>query len=400
MTPTRLDWVTRSIRESVSLEEMRQHPTVAHYSIPHYDEHAGAGIEPSDSIDSAKLRIRGGELLVSRLNPRKQRVLLTAPHDGLALCSGEFVVLLPLPGTSRRFLYWRMLAEDISQHLAGRVQSVTRSHQRVDQYVIRKLWIDLPTLEEQQRIADYLDVETTRIDDLITEQQRIKHLLTERLSAQRESLLIGTQTSGQPGWECGRLKRFVRVARGRFTHRPRNDPALYGGDYPFIQTGDIAGAKDGVVRGWSQTLNELGLAASRLAPAGTIVMAIAANIGDVARLGFDACFPDSIVALSPHNRLSGDYLLELVRALRQELIGRSTLNTQLNINVERIGDAVVQIPPIEEQERLVAELVRRAEEVANVTQEVDRQTELLREHRQALITTAVMEGLNSLPGVA
>ena len=400
MTMCRLDWISRVARDSVSVAQMRSEETVIHYSIPNFDEFGGASAEPSDAIESAKLRVTGGELLVSRLNPRKQRVLITEQHDGLAVCSGEFVVLRPGGGVVPRFLYWRLLAEDTRQHLSARVKSVTRSQQRVDPEVIRKLWLDLPSAEEQLRVANYLDPETARLDELIAEQEGFKVLLGERLEASRQMLLLGPDGTGRPGWDYGRLKRFVYVARGRFTHRPRNDPSLYDGPYPFIQTGDIAEASSGVVETWSQTLNERGLAASRIAPAGTLVMAIAANIGDVARLGFDACFPDSVVAVSPRSDLSSKYLLELIRALRQQLIGSSTLNTQLNINVDRIGDVAVPIPPSREQTKLLEELTRMASDAATATAEVDHQVRLLIEHRQALITAAVIGGLEALHGVA
>lgn len=36
------------------------------------------------------------------------------------------------------------------------------------------------------------------------------------------------------------LKEIAILERGRFSPRPRNDPAYYGGEYPFIQIGDIA----------------------------------------------------------------------------------------------------------------------------------------------------------------
>jgi type I restriction enzyme S subunit len=379
---------------------MRAQDTVIHYSIPNFDDFGGAGVEQPEFIESPKVRVVGGEILVSRLNPRKQRVLNTSAHDGLAVCSGEFVVLRAGERVLPRFLYWRMSAEDTRQHFAAGVKSVTRSQQRVDREVVRKLWIDLPTLDGQRRIAHFLDTETARIDGLMAEQERVKRLLAEKLSAKRQALILGSDGMGQPVWEIGRLKSFVWVARGRFTHRPRNDPALYGGDYPFIQTGDIAGAHDGVVRSWSQSLNKIGLAASRLAPAGTLVMAIAANIGDVARLGFDACFPDSVVSLTSRDGLTDEYLLELIRALRADLVGRATLNTQLNINVDRIGEAVVRVPPVIEQEAVLAELRSMTERVADVTREVDLQSQLLCEHRQALITTAVTKGLDLLPGVA
>ena len=192
----------------------------------------------------------------------------------------------------------------------------------------------------------------------------------------------------------------MATARGRFTHRPRNDPALYDGPYPFIQTGDIARASDGVVTSWTQSLNERGLAASRLAKKGTLVMAIAANIGDVAHLGFDACFPDSVVALDPRPGLAKPYLFELMRALKPELLGSSTLNTQLNINVERIGDILVPIPPPLTQGEVVKALREHEESVGTATNEMTGQIDLLREHRQALITHAVTQGIDGLPGVA
>ncbi|MFX9181105.1 restriction endonuclease subunit S, partial [Acinetobacter baumannii] len=41
-------------------------------------------------------------------------------------------------------------------------------------------------------------------------------------------------------WKVQKIKFCSQIFRGKFTHRPRNDPRLYDGDYPFIQTGDVA----------------------------------------------------------------------------------------------------------------------------------------------------------------
>src|SRR5436190_285227 len=118
---------------------------------------------------------------------------------------------------------------------------------------------------------------------------------------------------------------------------------------------------------------------------GDRVILISANIGDVACLGFDACFPDSVVAISPRSQVTPEYLLELIRALRQKLISSSTLNTQLNINVDRIGDVEVPVPPEADQRRLVAQLALLSREAEAVANEVDHQIALLGEHRQALV---------------
>src|SRR5262249_51457975 len=108
-------------------------------------------------------------------------------------------------------------------------------------------------------------------------------------------------------WEVKKLKNASQVLRGKFTHRPRNDPRFYDGPFPFIQTGDVATA-DKYITTYSQTLNEEGYAVSKEFPSGTVVMAIAANIGDVAILTFNACFPDSVVGFSPSVRMDTDFL--------------------------------------------------------------------------------------------
>src|SRR4051794_1355722 len=85
------------------------------------------------------------------------------------------------------------------------------------------------------------------------------------------------------------------VGRGKSRHRPRNDPKLYGGPYPFIQTADIMAA-DPYITSFSQTYSDLGLQQSKRWPTDTLCMTIAgANTAKTAILKFEACFPDSVV---------------------------------------------------------------------------------------------------------
>ena len=48
-------------------------------------------------------------------------------------------------------------------------------------------------------------------------------------------------------WDIVELGEIARIERGKFSHRPRNEPRFYGGDFPFVQTGDIAIATDAFV---------------------------------------------------------------------------------------------------------------------------------------------------------
>jgi type I restriction enzyme, S subunit len=68
------------------------------------------------------------------------------------------------------------------------------------------------------------------------------------------------------------------------------------GPYPFIQTGDVKKARQ-YVREHSQTYSEAGLKQSRLWPAETLCITIAANIAETAILSYPTCFPDSVVGV-------------------------------------------------------------------------------------------------------
>ncbi len=189
-------------------------------------------------------------------------------------------------------------------------------------------------------------------------------------------------------WELMRVKQVAQVLRGKFTHRPRNDPALYDGPYPFIQTGEVARAGKSITR-FRQTLNERGLAVSKLFPAGTLVMTIAANIGDVAILDFEACFPDSVVGFVPRSRVERDFLYYVFLAMRPELLREAPVNTQGNLNVDRIGVRAIALPPECEQRAVVRAIEAGTAVLSSGIDRAEREIALLREYRTRLIADVV-----------
>lgn len=147
------------------------------------------------------------------------------------------------------------------------------------------------------------------------------------------------------------------LARGKSRHRPRNDPALYtGGNIPLIQTGDVARA-DGIVKTYSAMYNAKGVEQSRLWPAGTMCITIAANIADSALLGFDACFPDSVVGFIPDlSELNVRYFEFFLRTAKSRLEDFAPSTAQKNINLEILGLLSVPLPPANEAHRIVAKV--------------------------------------------
>ena len=159
-------------------------------------------------------------------------------------------------------------------------------------------------------------------------------------------------------WREARLGDLGEVNRGRSRHRPRNAPHLYGGPYPFIQTGDIKAA-NGLVTSHSQTYTEAGLAQSRLWPEGTMVVTIAANIAETAILTYPACFPDSVVGFIANPSVADVRFVEYLFRHHKQQIQHENVGTgsvQDNINLQTFDRLTLRVPGLVEQNRIVAVL--------------------------------------------
>lgn len=258
-----------------------------------------------------------------------------------------------------------------------------------------------PSLTEQHRIADFLDEKCAKIDAVIEKQKQVIEKLKEyKLSVITEAVTKGLdptvpmKDSGvewigemPENWEIKKLKYATTIMRGRFNHRPRNDPDYYDGQYPFVQTGDVARAKK-YITDYSQTLNDLGYSVSKEFPSGSIVMTIAANVADVAILNFNACFPDSVVGFVPKN-VESMYLYYVLKAMKQQLLRNAIISTQLNLNIEIIKEEFIPVPSKEEQRIILERLDRKNEEIDLTIAKKQAIIEKLTEYKKSLIYEVV-----------
>ena len=272
----------------------------------------------------------------------------------------------------------------------------------LSQQQLRDIPIAIPPKDEQAAIVRYLD----HADELIRHYIRAKQKLIALLEEQRQAVIHQAVTRGLDPkvqlkdsgvewlgdvphhWQLRQLKQVSTILRGKFTHRPRNDPSLYGGPYPFIQTGDVTAANKMITK-HKQTLNEQGLAVSAMFPAGTLVMTIAANIGDVAVLDFNACFPDSVVGFFPNKNAERDFLYYLFQAIKPELLREAPVNTQGNLNVNRIGSKIIPLPSTPEQVTIIDCLDEATVRIDAAIDHTHRQVELISEYRTRLIADVV-----------
>lgn len=146
------------------------------------------------------------------------------------------------------------------------------------------------------------------------------------------------------------------LGRGKSKHRPRNAPELFGGKYPFIQTGEVKAANR-IVTDYDKTLSEFGLAQSKLWPKGTLCITIAANIAETAFLGFDSCFPDSVVGFTANERIVNPKYIELfIMSARSRIEAYAPATAQKNINLTTLENLVVPFTSTKEQSQVIVYL--------------------------------------------
>ena len=162
-----------------------------------------------------------------------------------------------------------------------------------------------------------------------------------------------------------RLDEVGKLSRGKSKHRPRNDPELYGGPHPFIQTGDVKHSNF-YVTSFTQTYSDKGLAQSKLWPAGTLCITIAANIADTAVLSFPACFPDSIIGFTAKHGVSNvAFVKYCLDTYKREMRSISQGTTQDNLSQGKLLSLKFRIPDFETQQKIAAILSTYDDLIAN-----------------------------------
>ncbi len=244
-------------------------------------------------------------------------------------------------------------------------QAVGNAQPNISQEKIKNALIPLPPLPEQQRIVSILDRAFTAIDQAKDNYKRCLSLSKGLF----ESYLQGVFENKGEGWEEKQLKDISLVfGRGKSKHRPRNWDGLYGGDYPFIQTGEVRNANK-YISYFSKSYNDVGLFQSKLWNKGTICITIAANIAETAILDFDACFPDSIIGLEVDPKKADldftYYLLQYFKAALQKL-GKGS--AQDNINLGTFENRLFPFPKTVEAQK---EIVKHIDTLRAETQKLE-----------------------------
>lgn len=269
--------------------------------------------------------------------------------------------------------------------------------------------IPLPPLAEQGRIVAKIEELFAGIDAGVENLKSVKNQIALYRQSVLKSAFDGTLTAkwreqkhfikhyivmdNTPfeiphEWEWFKLSQLGNIGRGKSKHRPRNDKKLFGGKYPFIQTGEIKACKR-YLKDYTETYSDFGLAQSKLWSENTLCITIAANIAETAILKIKACFPDSVVGFIKNDLISKiEYIEYYIRLIRENLDKAAPATAQKNINLQTLNEILVPVPTLAEQERIVAEIESRFERADALEAAVDHALNDAEKLKQAVLKKA------------
>ena len=408
----RSDQVLRSRALQVEAESF-QGETVFHYSIPAVQEIGTGQLEDGSTIKSAKLLISAPQILVSKLNPRKGTVCIAEPQANKTVCSGEFVPLEVL-GADQQFFFYIVSSDSYRQRLESKVESATRSHQRVNPADIVKFDLALPPLTEQQAIAAFLDRETGKIDALVEEQRRLIALLKEK----RQAVISHAVTKGldpaapmKPSgidwlgdipahWDMYKFGRILeRIEQGWSPIGEDREPEE--GEVGVLK---LSAIKAGIFKPEERKAIPIAAVEDRMASlqlnAGDLLLTRANTpdlVGDVAIVPDNlspTIFSDLVYRLGlRHEVVRADFLCLMLRStlMRAQIKAdaRGSSMSMAKLSHGHIRSWQIALPPLEEQAELAAFCEEQEAKLLALTAEATRAIALLQERRAALISAAV-----------
>lgn len=335
---------------------------------------------PDNKRDSFKLAPANTVLVCAEGGSAGRKIAYTDRN----VCFGnKLFAICPTPPNSSRLVFYYCLSDAFSRQfqsaMAGLIGGVSLNK-------FKDLSITLPPLPEQQRIVGILDESFEGLATATTNAEKNLH----NARAVFESHLQAVFSKCGDGWVEKRLVEVSReFGRGKSKHRPRNEPKLYGGSYPFIQTGDISNADHWLID-YTQTYSEVGLAQSRLWPKGTICIAIVgATVGETAILDFEACFPDSVIGIVVNEQIADneyvEFLLQAFKALLKEK-GKGTARD--NINLGTFENQRFPFPPLKQQKEIASTLNALREETQRLEAIYQQKLAALDELKKSLLHQA------------
>lgn len=358
---------------------------------------ASANLSPKEltfgtAPSRARRVLRQGDTVLSTVRTYLKAVAnFPDVSEGLVASTG-FAVLRPNGRLHPRFAYWGALSEPFIDNVVAHSEGV--SYPAINPSVLASLHLPVPPMPEQERIANFLDEQTARIDALIAEKERLRAAIEESWTARLCHSLQAAAGMGEadvtPGWCVIQLKRLCSsIQTGRTPSGTRDDCFSEDGTI-WATPGDLHGL---FLQNSARKVSDSALSDDevRLYPKGsTLLVGIGATVGTVAHANVPTSANQQLNILVPRLELVDPLFLTLaVAANREQVRLAASAATLPIINQEKTGRVRVAVPCLEEQIRLRSELLALRDRLTSLGEHAREHIARLREYRSSLISMAV-----------
>jgi type I restriction enzyme S subunit len=271
----------------------------------------------------------------------------------------------------------------------------------VNQEKIASLRVSAPTFEEQQKIANFLDHETAKIDTLIAKQQElikllkekrqavISHAVTKGLNPNAPMRDSGVEWLGEvpAHWKVKCAKNIATITRGAIL-RPVDAPEYFdeNGEWAYLNISDATKC-DKFLYDSKLRLSALGSTKSARVEPDNVIITASATIGKAFINKIKVCVHDGFIPFC-NLKIDRDYLYHyLSNPFLYAAMGKS--NTQKNIYLDEVKNMLVTVPASDEQPEIVSYIEARSFDFDRLVSQAEVAIELMQERRTALISAAV-----------
>ena len=322
-------------------------------------------------------------------------------HDTPAVCSNFIAKMSLKDGMNPGF--WKYLhAAAYSIRLTVGSINQTSGIQNLDQDRYFNEKVPFPPIEEQQVIANFLDHETAKIDELIKKQEKLIQLIEEErkaiidqtisrgLNKERELKNSGLAWLGEipKHWNVKPLKYLISFNDDVL---PESTPDDY--QINYVEVGDVS-ERFGIANSTEVAFKDAASRARRLVKHGDILISTVRTylraIAPVMSPSSNMVVSTGFAVIRPKN-LNNDYARFLLSTeyFLSEVISRSTGVSYPAINASDLVQIKVPVPPIEEQEKIAEFIQSKCKTIDLLVSKSESSIKFLKEHRASLISAAV-----------
>jgi type I restriction enzyme, S subunit len=364
-----------------------------------YSDGGGLVHKPAESLEKYQL-VHVDDFVMNNQQAWRGSVGIS-PYQGIV--SPAYLIFKPNKELNPQFLKYQLRDKYFIDQFMISSLSVGTIQRQIKNHLLRAIQIPIPSQEEQQKIAAFLDTETTRIDNLISKQEKLIKLLEE----QRKSIISHVVTKGlNPNvpmkdsgvdwlgdvpehWKIGKIKRWFNTLSGG-TPDSNNYVRYYkDGTHPWLRTTDL---NNGVLTSFEIGITDEAIKESscKYVPENSVLIAMYGGdgtIGKNALLRFKSTINQALCALIPNTHFNPEYTFFYIQFYRPYwMVNAMGGRKDPNINQQQIQDAYFLQPPIAEQNKIVDFLKKEHSRIDIFVLKQNKLIEKLKEYRSSIIS--------------